>query len=195
MFDLNWAVSARKVCDGLSNTMAMGEATYGPNWPLSNALARNPANAISYPAPSFQLVDLRTNPLGRDGYGQQRIAWQAWFLPDPWALDEFLETRITYCSTFACTLEPMNKTPVTASLLDEQHVDDCNKSGPSAPGTKGVTTRDGFHITVNFRSDHAGGCNFLLADGSVHFLNETIDMLLYQQLSTMMGGEVVAIPD
>ena len=42
-----------------------------------------------------------------------------------------------------------------------------------------------------FGSNHPGGANFLLADGSVHFLNETIDFSLYGDLGTIAGGEVV----
>ena len=64
-----------------------------------------------------------------------------------------------------------------------------------APGTRGTQTTMGVHLTPNYRSDHTGGCNFLFADGSVHFLSDTIDMLLYQQLSTMQGNEIVVIPE
>ena len=52
----------------------------------------------------------------------------------------------------------------------------------------------GSHTTPNFRSDHAGGGNFLFADGSVHFITEDINMLTYQQLSTMFGNEIAEIP-
>ena len=58
----------------------------------------------------------------------------------------------------------------------------------------GATTNNGTHYSSNFRSDHPGGGNFLFADGSVHFLTETIDMLTYQDLSTMAGGEIAPIP-
>jgi prepilin-type processing-associated H-X9-DG protein len=95
----------------------------------------------------------------------------------------------------ACTLEPMNKSPVTLAYADDGKLIDCRKSQPSAPGTKaGEQTTGGFHITPNYRSDHSGGCHFLFADGSVHFLQETIDMLLYQQLSTHAGNEIASIP-
>ena len=55
-----------------------------------------------------------------------------------------------------------------------------------------------------FRSQHPGGANFLFADGSVHFLKETIDMGnpvysstlankgVYRNLSTRAGGEVIS---
>ncbi|WP_459558083.1 DUF1559 family PulG-like putative transporter [Lacunimicrobium album] len=43
-----------------------------------------------------------------------------------------------------------------------------------------------------FRSQHKGGAQFVMADGSVHFLSENINFDLYQDLSTRDGGEVVA---
>jgi prepilin-type N-terminal cleavage/methylation domain-containing protein/prepilin-type processing-associated H-X9-DG protein len=38
-------------------------------------------------------------------------------------------------------------------------------------------------------SRHPGGTNFLFADGSVRMLKNTIDLLVYQSLSTRAGGE------
>jgi prepilin-type processing-associated H-X9-DG protein len=49
-------------------------------------------------------------------------------------------------------------------------------------------------MAPNFRSDHVSGCNFLYADGSVQFLRESIDLLVYQQLSTIMGNEIANAP-
>jgi len=73
----------------------------------------------------------------------------------------------------------------------------CSKSMPGALGTKAPpnSTGGGPHNSPNFRSDHAAGCNFLFADGSVHYLSETIDMLTYQQLSTIAGNDISPIPD
>ena len=45
-----------------------------------------------------------------------------------------------------------------------------------------------------FRSEHPGGANFSFVDGSVHFVAETIDPLLYEGLATRAGGEVVQKP-
>jgi prepilin-type N-terminal cleavage/methylation domain-containing protein/prepilin-type processing-associated H-X9-DG protein len=44
----------------------------------------------------------------------------------------------------------------------------------------------------DFHSLHPGGCNFLFADGSVRFLKETINPLVYSYLATRAGGEVVS---
>ncbi len=43
-------------------------------------------------------------------------------------------------------------------------------------------------------SYHPGGCNFLLADGSVHFLAETLPLDLLKDMSTCDGGEIVERP-
>jgi prepilin-type processing-associated H-X9-DG protein len=45
-----------------------------------------------------------------------------------------------------------------------------------------------------FRSLHPGGANFCYADGTVHFVNQTISQLVYEQLSTFAGGEIVTPP-
>jgi prepilin-type N-terminal cleavage/methylation domain-containing protein len=45
-----------------------------------------------------------------------------------------------------------------------------------------------------FRSVHPGGAQFVLADGSVHFVAESIDHRTYRALATRNGGETVSIP-
>ncbi len=41
----------------------------------------------------------------------------------------------------------------------------------------------------SFRSRHTGGLQFALADGSVRFISETIDLTLYRALASIQGGE------
>ena len=41
---------------------------------------------------------------------------------------------------------------------------------------------------------HPGGAHVMLADGSIHFLNENTDSVILEKLSAMADGEVVAIP-
>lgn len=41
------------------------------------------------------------------------------------------------------------------------------------------------------RSNHPGGVNVLLGDGSVRFAGDTIDVRLYRALGTSSGREVI----
>lgn len=43
-----------------------------------------------------------------------------------------------------------------------------------------------------FRSQHPGGLNFLMGDGSVKFIKQTIDLPTYRALGTRAGGEVIS---
>ena len=43
-------------------------------------------------------------------------------------------------------------------------------------------------------SFHPGGLHFALCDGSVQFINSTIDMELFAGLATIAGGESVSVP-
>jgi prepilin-type N-terminal cleavage/methylation domain-containing protein/prepilin-type processing-associated H-X9-DG protein len=45
------------------------------------------------------------------------------------------------------------------------------------------------NVSWGFRSRHQGGCNFLLVDGSVHFVREDIDMKTYQLLGCRNDGQ------
>lgn len=45
-----------------------------------------------------------------------------------------------------------------------------------------------------YGSKHPGGANFLFGDGSVHFLSETIDAVLYERLAAINDGNPVQVP-
>ena len=49
-------------------------------------------------------------------------------------------------------------------------------------------------ISSGFKSTHPGGANVALGDGSVTFLNETINFQVYNNLGTRAGGEVAQVP-
>ncbi len=48
--------------------------------------------------------------------------------------------------------------------------------------------------TYSFRSNHPNGANFAMADGSIHYVTNTINRLLYMGLATWNGGEVAQLP-
>jgi prepilin-type processing-associated H-X9-DG protein len=45
---------------------------------------------------------------------------------------------------------------------------------------------------VSFGSAHPGGANFLMGDGSVRFIKESISQATYSALGTREGGEVIS---
>jgi prepilin-type N-terminal cleavage/methylation domain-containing protein/prepilin-type processing-associated H-X9-DG protein len=47
----------------------------------------------------------------------------------------------------------------------------------------------------SFHSNHTGGANFALADGSVRFISDGIDLATYRGLATINGAEPVTTPD
>jgi len=49
-------------------------------------------------------------------------------------------------------------------------------------------TTTGVHSTHTFGSYHPGGANFVMADGSVRFVNDAIDLNVYRQLATRNDG-------
>jgi prepilin-type processing-associated H-X9-DG protein len=66
---------------------------------------------------------------------------------------------------------------------------------PEDCATKPNTSRQNWHLSFGFRSNHAGGANFLFGDGSVRFLRQDIDHTnTYQYLGCRHDGQPVAIP-
>jgi len=55
----------------------------------------------------------------------------------------------------------------------------------------GCENRNNWNLSWGFRSRHVGGAQFLLGDGSVRSINETIDYQTYQRLGGRNDGEVV----
>jgi hypothetical protein len=53
---------------------------------------------------------------------------------------------------------------------------------------------DCHQIACGFKSAHPAGAHFAMVDTSIHFVAETIDYKLYNDLGTRAGAEVVSPP-
>jgi len=153
-FDVDYYLRMDEVTDGASHTIFVGEGATGKPWRVQNVTDRTQS----------------TNPTG-------------WLPHQPWSVphintDKDIQQAGPRASLFASTMEPMNKNPVTDTMIDSSALSDCRSSADGGP-----------HRTSNFRSNHADGGFFLFGDGSVRFLNETIDMSLYRGLSTIAGAD------
>ena len=61
-----------------------------------------------------------------------------------------------------------------------------------ADGALNPGLRSCWPLIRGFRSPHPGGVHFAFADGSVAFINDSIEHLAYRALSTRQMGEVVS---
>ena len=169
MFDYRLRVRSADLTDGASKTIAMGEGAGGPHWPL----CANPGCRIPHEGLPTPLPQLSSEPY----YARQ------WWIGAGNAkiLQNLL--KLSTAGHLACTLEPLNKSPVTQFLFDE-----------AAPPEvcAGTFTRGAQnpHRVPNFRSDHPGGGNFLFADGSTRFVDQAVDMDAYRAASTIRGEEI-----
>lgn len=200
---VSFACTEAMIGDGLSNTFAAGEAAEGPNWPLSESPLTNWSQAANMSDPGNQAIANAADP------GQPLPTYQFWHMPVMISQIGTKNASARLGSPFCCTMEPMNKRPVTQSYAQLDSVDALN-CRPSRVWTQGAgypgdvyydqqtntnvtpTTNAGNDRTSNFRSDHRGGSNFLMADGSVAFVQEGVSAQVYRAQSTIAGGEALS---
>lgn len=150
VFILGEGCPVSAITDGTSHTLAVGEAVGGEHWTVCDGVG------CQEPTPGIEAA----------------YPWVIGTVPA-----DFLRPLIG-TSNFCSTTEPMNKRPVTNTLVTVSALGDCRAS--FAGGT---------HTMSNFRSDHVGGAQFVYCDGSVHFLESSIDMKVYQATSTRAGRD------
>jgi prepilin-type N-terminal cleavage/methylation domain-containing protein/prepilin-type processing-associated H-X9-DG protein len=168
------------ITDGTSSTFAIGEG--------AGATAAFPLRQVT-PGTSTTSPVIGDTPSIDAQYSQQVIlpdqAWAAASISGP--------SNPWYTSVFGVTAqygigsvpvdEPMNNPLVMPAMYSDLDI-----------GADGNFLGDNSTLTAflsGFRSLHAGGCNFVFCDGSVHFVSQNITASVYRGLSTYAGGEVL----
>jgi prepilin-type N-terminal cleavage/methylation domain-containing protein/prepilin-type processing-associated H-X9-DG protein len=80
-------------------------------------------------------------------------------------------TAWTYADSFRVTDVPPNTFPGVLSK----------------PGAGEGERRDAANLNGAFASRHPGGCHFLFADNHIDFISESIDFIIYRNMSTIRG--------
>lgn len=169
IFSIQFGASIRQITDGTSKTIAVGDASGDPKWKVCHGRG-------------CTLADLKPDTLG-----ELPSAWFPWIAGQPNSTEYYKGGEFVVTCLFAGTVDPMNKYPVTDSYIETNLMSNPN------PAVSCLDSRNGGKNSIsNYRSDHPGGCNFLMADGSVTFLNDSIDLLVYQAKSTISGEEVAS---
>lgn len=184
-----FACKISAITDGTSNTIAMGEGAQGANWQVC-------ANSSSWNRPCTTAV-----PYPNDSTRSMPIL-QAWHMP-PSFINIQDDAGVLLGSIFGCTLEKLNKNPVTHTVveLDLEDVSssldavlNCESSIPLGADPNTDATPGNRDRVSNFRSDHKAGANFLFADGAVHFITDTVDRDVYRRMASIQGGETFEPP-
>ena len=132
-------------------------------------------DGVFYPLSSTRVADIRDGTSNTLAVGERTYVIRSWKSGTLWE---------TNPDTKVCVYSAKNvRWPINISL-DEVGYYAFDSNAPSgAPKT--LLFND-----VMYGSRHPGGAQFAFADGSVHFLPETIDLTVYQDLATIDGGEV-----
>lgn len=88
----------------------------------------------------------------------------------------------------------MNPNALWTATTGPINFETCPGIGAGTGGTDGCNAYGNWQTSQGFKSYHPGGANFLFADGSVHFLPETIDYMTYQRLGDRRDNQPVDWP-
>jgi hypothetical protein len=113
------------------------------------------------------------------------------------------QTSLAATYTTCNSINPATATPLTSKwgwswVMGENCCTLYNHvSTPNTPSCAGIPfpgTMTNMSMQVSANSNHPTGVNAMMGDGSVHFISNNIDIILWRSLGTRNGGEVVALP-
>lgn len=111
---------------------------------------------------------------------------EVWIASGPMTMDDFANYTDDKVVNFNGQLVPADGTgwadPDCGFSINGATPDGLNKYGPAMMNAINVSEVFSFH---------SGGASFVMADGSVHFVQENIDVATFVALCTRAGGEVV----
>jgi prepilin-type N-terminal cleavage/methylation domain-containing protein len=164
------AIGEGQITDGTTNTFAMGEAVGGADWPLCRGKDCTDSTTYLEPGSATALIN----------------ADFGWAVGQPGDTDQSANNTIIATSGLCATSETFNKNPVT-----DNHMYIDATRGTTSDGTRNCLHAE--HSISNFRSPHTSGGFFLMADGSVQWVNENLTQSTYQALGTRSGGEAISM--
>ena len=151
------------VTDGTSSTFAIGEAAGGSRkFPIRDL--DNPGRTVNEPFTGQPA--LLEQCWGATGFSDRAHPWYA----------SALAVTAQFGMPPDVQDEPLNRSPGTPTI---------HAADPSG------FNRTGRLLVSGFRSVHTGGANFVMCDGSVRWVQDSIDPAAYRALSTHAAGEVI----
>ena len=131
---------------------------------------------------------------------------------DPNANSGVMNGRIGWAAKFQQISDGLSNTIAFGEIRPNcgDHTDNSNGGGWSTPNTNWIATTapinyktcpgdPNYGVTCNhpanwnashgFKSKHSGGAHFVMVDGAVRFLNQTIDYVTYQKLGERRDGK------
>ena len=112
----------------------------------------------------------QTYLLGETIYHQLKVSHPEWY--ESWASSLYIFPSDSLYLNIAATLVGIN------ALDCDPEVSNCHQ-----------------HVSRGFGSKHISGCHFAMADGSIHFVNEDIDLLVYQDTGIRDNGGFLKAPN